>query len=550
MKPIERLKNLIKLDKRDFYQIVLYSIFGGLISLTLPLGVQSIVNFIQAGKVSTSWIILVAVVVIGVILVGIFKIMQYRISENLQQKIFVRSSFEFAYRFPKIKFEKLYNQYPPELANRFFDTLSVQKGISKLLLDISTALLQIVFGLILLSLYHPFFIVFGLLLAISLYFIFKVNYSVGLKTSLKESKYKYKVAHWIQEIARNHISFKNQKLFEFSLEKNDQLVNQYLNYREKHFSILKKQFIQLIGFKTVITAGLLILGGLLVIGQQMNIGQFVAAEIIILTIIGAVEKLFGGLELFYDVLTSLEKIGNVVDLEIEEPKKNSSSYRTLQNDITLELKDVSYKYPETESFIIQDINLTINQGDKVIISGKNGAGKTTLTRILGNILEPTIGTFFVNSTPSNKVQCKDFRQNVAHITTSNSVFEGTILENLTFNNQTITEEQIQQVLDFVKLSDYIKNLPNGLDTFIYTEGKQISGSASQKIVLARMLLLQPKVLIMENALNKIEGEQAQEILNQLINDTRFTLIYSTNKDLGNLKNVKKLELKNGKLTHQ
>lgn len=165
MKPIERFKNLIKLDKKDIYQIILYSIFGGLISLSLPLGIQSIVNLIQAGKISTSWVILIIFVVIGVIFVGIFKIMQFRISENLQQKIFVRSSFEFAYRFPKIKHEQLYNQYPPELANRFFDTLTVQKGLSKLLLDSSTAILQIIFGLILLALYHSFFIFFGIVLS-------------------------------------------------------------------------------------------------------------------------------------------------------------------------------------------------------------------------------------------------------------------------------------------------------------------------------------------------------------------------------------------------
>ena len=71
-----------------------------------------------------------------------------------------------------------------------------------------------------------------------LYFIFKANFKVGLETSLKESKFKYKVAHWIQEIARNHLSFKNQNLFEFSLNKNDDLVNDYLNYREKHFKVL------------------------------------------------------------------------------------------------------------------------------------------------------------------------------------------------------------------------------------------------------------------------------------------------------------------------
>ena len=169
MTPLERFKNLIYNDKQDVYQLLIYAVLAGLISLSIPLGIQSIVNFIQAGQVSTSWIVLVFIVVVGVAFVGVLKIMQFRITENLQQKIFVRSSFEFAYRFPNIKFNQLYNFSPPELANRFFDTLTVQKGFSKLILEISTAALQILFGILLLSVYHPFFIFFGIILLFMLY---------------------------------------------------------------------------------------------------------------------------------------------------------------------------------------------------------------------------------------------------------------------------------------------------------------------------------------------------------------------------------------------
>lgn len=547
MKPIDRLKNLIEVDKRDIYQIILYAIFGGLISLTLPLGIQSIINFIQAGKVSTSWIILVLIVVIGVVLVGIFKIMQFRISENLQQKIFVRSSFEFAFRFPKIKFEKLYNQYPPELANRFFDTISVQKGISKLLLDISTAILQIIFGLLLLSLYHPFFIAFGIILAMLLYVIFKANYTVGLETSLKESKYKYKVAHWIQEIARNHISFKNENLFEFSLTKNDGLVTEYLKHRESHFNILRKQFIQLVGFKTIITAGLLIIGGLLVINQQMNIGQFVAAEIIILTIITAVEKLFGGLELFYDVLTSLEKLGGVVDLEIENCEKDKK-FEIEEDYINLELKNICYKYPDSENQVLKNVNLKINQGDKIILKGKNGSGKTTLVRIIGKILEPSSGNMFINEMNSKKVNNDDYRSKIGHLTFNSSTFEGTILENLTFNNPNISKKEINNVLEIVKLNEHIKSLPNGLETVLYTDGKQTNSSVVQKILLARILLMKPKVILLEDPLSKIEPNQSKEIFDYLMSDKNpWTLIFISNDALWNQKNVTTIELKEGEL---
>lgn len=548
MTPLERFKNLIIIDKRDIYQILLYSLFGGLISLTLPLGIQSIINFLQAGKVSTSWIVLVIIVVVGVVLVGVFKIMQYRITENLQQKIFVRSSFDFAYRFPKIKFDQLYNEYPPELANRFFDTLTVQKGFSKLLLDISTAILQILFGIILLSLYHSFFILFGFILLGMLYIIFRANFTKGLETSLKESKYKYKVAHWIQEIARNHLSFRNLSLFEFSLNKNDQLVSDYLNYREDHFRILKRQFIHLVGFKTIITAGLLIIGGILVLNQQMNIGQFVAAEIIIISIITAVEKLFAGLELFYDVLTSLEKLGNVADLDIEK-NDTPQNFMINNNDaITLKAKNLNYKYPDSETCILNNINLTIHPKDRVVIKGKNGSGKTTLIRLLAKIIDPTSGTMFVNDVNINKVNINDYRSKIGLISVNDTTFEGSILDNIICQNKSININEINKVLDKVKLSKFIKSLPLGLDTPLFTDGKQISSSVVQKIVLARCILSNPEIILLEDPLTKVDENQAKKIIDYLMDKSHpWTLVITTGNSEWEKQATKIITLENGQI---
>ena len=524
MTPLKRFKNLISVDKQDIYQIFLYSIIAGLISLSLPLGIQSIINFIQAGKVSTSWIMLVVIVVVGVIFVGILKIMQFRITENLQQKIFVRSSFEFAYRFPKIKFNELHNQYPPELANRFFDTLTVQKGFSKLLLDISGAVLQILFGIILLSLYHSFFILFGIVVVILLYLIFRTNFNVGLETSLKESKYKYKIAHWLQEIARNHLSFKSNSIFNFSLHKNDELVNEYLKQRENHFKVLLKQYVQLTGFKVLITAGLLIIGGLLVINQQMNIGQFVAAEIIILSIIAAVEKLFSGLELFYDVLTSLETMGSVVDLELEEEVKNPN-YLVDENHITLEGENVSFSYPKSDKELLKNINLTILPKQHTLITGENGSGKTTLLRLLARIIEPTEGNVFINDTNYKRYSSEEYRSKIGIVTADEIPFEGTILENITCNNPAIKMDAVFKLVEKLKLTEVIKALPKGLDTNITSEGKQINSSAIQKIVLARCIINQPKLLFLENPLDKSDEQSCTEIIDFLNDQNQpWTLI--------------------------
>ena len=544
--PLQRFYNLLKLDRRDISQIFFYAIFAGLVSLSLPLGIQAIINLIQSGRVSISWIVLVFIVVIGVALVGILSLMQLRITENLQQKIFVRSSFEFAYRLPKIKFEELYNQYPPELANRFFDTLTIQKGTSKLLIDFSSALLQIVFGIILLSLYHPFFIVFGLLLLLLLYSIFKFSYNSGLSSSLKESKYKYKVVSWLQEIARNNFSFRKKDNFEFALDKNNKLVEEYLYHREKHFGVIKRQFTQLIVFKVIITASLLLIGGYLVLNQKMNIGQFVAAEIIILLVINSVEKIIIGLESLYDVITSIEKIGQIVDLQIEEPNTKSPDY--CFTNISLESENLRFKFPDSNDYVIDKINLKIEPSEKIYIEGNNGSGKTTLIRILSGLLQPTSGSFYINDDTYRKIDLTQYRSQIGSIITGETPFEGTILENLTFNNPNVPHENIKWAIDSVKLGDFIKSLPNGLDTKIFPEGKQLSSSNAQKILLARSIVNKPKILFYEDSLDKMDEDAAREIIDFITDaKNKWTVIVSSKNEYWKEKCTRKIKMKDGKI---
>lgn len=546
--PLQRLISLLRLDKRDISQVFFYAIFAGLVSLSLPLGIQAIINLIQSGRVSVSWIVLVIIVIIGVALVGILSIMQLRITENLQQKIFVRSSFEFGYRLPKIKFDELYNQYPPELANRFFDTITIQKGASKLLIDFSTALLQIVFGIILLSLYHPFFIFFGLILLFLLYIIFKFSYNSGLSTSLKESKYKYKVVSWLQEMARNNFSFRKQTNFEFALNKNNNLVSQYLDYRERHFNIIKRQYLQLIIFKVIITAGLLFIGGYLVLNQKMNIGQFVAAEIIILLVINSVEKIVVGLETLYDVLTAVEKIGQITDLETEP-------YQTITNEIcynniSLEAENINYKFPESTDYVLNKISFKIENSEKILLDGDNGSGKTTLIRILSGLIQPTSGVFFINDDTYRKIDLQQYRSQIATIINGETPFEGTILENITFNNPAITQEDIKWAIESVKLGSFIKSLPKGLDTKIFPEGKQLSSSNAQKILLARSIVNKPKILFYEDALDRMDANVAKEIIDFLTSsENKWTLIVSSKNPYWTEKCTRKITMQEGKISN-
>lgn len=546
MKPLQRFYNLLELDKKDVYQLLFYAVFSGLISLSLPLGIQAITNFIQSGRASVSWIVLIILVVFGVALVGVLSLMQLRITENLQQKIFVRSSFEFAVRLPKIKFEEYYNNYPPELANRFFDTLTIQKGTSKLLLDFSGALLQIIFGIILLSLYHSYFIIFGVLLLILLYFIFKFSYKPGLDSSLMESKYKYKVAGWLQELARNNFSFRNQLHHDYALAKNDHITTDYLNYREKHFSVIKSQFTQLIVFKIIITASLLSIGGYLVLSQEMNMGQFVAAEIIILLVINSVEKIVIGLETFYDVLTSIEKIGLITDMDLEEDF--TVDYDNCYNSISLDAEHLNFKFPDSKVKILNDISITINQSERIFIDGQNGSGKTTLIRVLSGLIQPSAGALYINDDTFKKINFNQYRAQIGSIVYGETPFEGTVLENITFNNKNISEEAIKWAIDGVQLTDFIKSLPEGLSTRLFPEGKQLSSSNAQKIILARSIINKPKILFYEDPTDTMDKKVANEIIDFLTSDQhKWTIIVSSKNPYWKTKTNRHITLQEGEI---
>lgn len=318
--PWQRLMRLLINEKKDIGYIYLYAIVTGIISLSLPLGIQAVFNLVSGGLVFSSVYVLIGVVILGVLAAGLLLVGQMALVEVLQQRIFAKAAFEFTYRLPRIEPEALEGYYPPELMNRFFDVLTIQKGLPKLLIDLTAATVQIIFGLILLSAYHPIFVGFGLFTVFIIWLISRLYGPSGVRTSLNESKYKYKVVAWLEEIAGNLPRYRNQAKTadQEPMNKMDDLVANYVKYRNEHFKVLRQFFYGGVAFKTIVTGGLLILGTTLVVGREMSLGQFVAAELVIVLITGSVDKLISGIDTVFDLVTAVEKIGNVTDMPLTE----------------------------------------------------------------------------------------------------------------------------------------------------------------------------------------------------------------------------------------
>ena len=317
--PWQRLVRMLYYERSTINYIYIYAILIGLIGLTLPLGTTAVFNLLSNGAMYSSTYILIAIILIGIVIGGLLLIGQLTLVEVIEQKIFAKAALEFAFRLPRIKKRALEGENPSELVNRFFDILTIQKGLTKLLVDIVAAAVQIFFSAILLSFYHPVFMAFGIVVMLVIILVLLFYYRRGVDTSIDESGYKYEVVAYLEEVAGDLDTYRQDadKRDEV-IARTDQITADYLTARNDHFSVLRKFFISAVALRTVLMGALLLLGSYFVVERQMTFGQFVAAEVIIVQISYAIEKLMTNLNTVFDMVTGSEKLAVVTDLELEE----------------------------------------------------------------------------------------------------------------------------------------------------------------------------------------------------------------------------------------
>lgn len=515
-----KLLEVLKFEKAEITSIYFYAIIAGVVQLSLPLGIQSIISFVLGGAISTSMVLLIALVIFGVLVAGLLQVNQMKLIEKIQQQLFVRYAFRYADAIPKLNLQDVDGYYLPELVNRFFDTVSLQKGISKILLDIPAASIQIVFGLVLLSFYHPVFIFFGLLLLIILYLILITTGNKGLQTSIAESNYKYMVAGYLQEIARAITTFKFSGHSSLHINKTDEYVSGYLNSRTSHFKILLFQYWTLIVFKLLIISAMLIVGAVLLVEQQINVGQFIASEIVILMIIGSVEKLIISLDNIYDVLTSVEKINKLV----EKPHEHVGNLQLLKTSsgLSVEGKNISFAY-NGGKVILHNMSFNFPAGCKVCIKGANSAGKSTFLRLISGAYQTFEGSLLINGVPIANYDVRSVRSHIGLLLSKQEIFQGTILENICIGDDTINYERIDRLAQITGLRPFVESHREGYEFEIKPIGNHLPDRVVRKILLIRALIHHPELLLLEEPWLGLEDEYTlqiqQYILEQLADKT-------------------------------
>ncbi|WBX98871.1 peptidase domain-containing ABC transporter [Chryseobacterium gambrini] len=514
-------------EKKDVTNIYFYAILNGLVQLSVPLGIQSIVSFVMGATMATSIYILIAFVVLGTWLVGYFRLKVMQIIEKIQQKIFVEFSLAFADKLPKVNLSATRKYYLPELVNRFFDTQNLQKGISKILLEIPTALIQILFGILLLSFYHPWFLVFGALVVICVVIIFRFTMESGIKSSIEESDKKYEVASWIEDIAASIKTFKLNSKTEAHLSGTDERVVKYLDDRTSHFRVLVFQYKTIIAFKVVITLVMLVIGTYLLVNQQLNIGAFIATEIVVLSIMAAVEKLIISLESYYDVIAALAKLNKVTTLQ--EEKFGEITFDQNNDGFEVEFKDVNFAFNDHHR-ILENINFKIPENSLTIISGQLGAGKSLLLNMMTGFYDPTSGSILFDKIPLKNIDKISLRSQIGMYLEDMTIIKGTVYENIILGQNETSAEQILEIAEEIGIEDFSSQFSNGFFTNISETDTEISFSSKKKILLLRALVGERRLLILEDPLDGMNDEFKAKMMEYLLKLKEKTTIIIVSED--------------------
>jgi ABC-type bacteriocin/lantibiotic exporter with double-glycine peptidase domain len=398
--------------------------------------------------------------------------------------------------------------------NRFFEAALIQKSLAKLLLDVPTASLQVIFGVGLLSFYNPSFIGFAFVLVLGVYLIFRFTFPRGLETSIMESKYKYYALEWLQAMARSISAFKFSSRSTLPMENMDGHVANYLRYRKKHFKVIITQSVSMILFKTLLTGGLLILGTTLVVNRSLTLGQFVAAELVIVTVLVGVEKLIRSLATVYDVLTSVDKIGHVMDLPVEEVHGMQLAETT--TGMAIQLRGVTFRYPDHDTCTLEGVDLDIRPGDRIGLTGVDGSGQTTLLRVLGALHDSYDGTITFDGVTLRSMNRAALREQIGQVLSTTDLFDGTIEENISVGRRFVNSAAVMKSLRDVDVDAAVQALPDGIRTKIINGGANLSSAMASKLLVAQGIVGSPRLLLLDDFFQNLDDEYRTRLIRLLM----------------------------------
>lgn len=526
--PIRRLIRLFSTERHDIALVILFAVAVGILTLAIPVTVQALVNFVAFGGLVQPLVVLGILLFSFLALAGAVRTLQTYVIEILQRRLFVRVVADLAVRLPRVRAECYDRQHGPELVNRFFDIVIVQKVAAMLLLDGATVVLQAFVGLLILAFYHPFLLAFDVVLVLATGFVVVILGRGAIRTAIHESKAKYAVAAALEEIARNPLVFKLSGADAVARQRADALAVQYVQARGGHFRVVLRQILGFTTLQVFAATALLTLGGWLVLNGQLTLGQLVAAELIVTNVLASIAKLGKQLENVYDLLAAVDKLGHLLDLPLE--RNDGTAHAPGASAMGLVMKNVSFAF-EGHQPTINDFNLCVEPGERVCVVGRHGAGKSVLADLLLGLRRPSTGRIEFDGVDIRELSLRCIREHVA-VVRGIEIIEGSIEENVRVGRNDVTDSEIRRAFSDVGLLDEIRDLPDGLATPLSATGAPLSPGQARRLMVARVIVGRPKLLVLDDVLDDLDADARDCILATLMKpDRTWTLIVLSRHDL-------------------
>lgn len=524
--PMQRLTHLLRAERDTLAVVVTYAVAVGVLSLATPLAIQILINWLAFGALYQPVVILAGGLLLCLVLAaGLASAQRYSV-EVMQRRLFVRTVTDLGSRLSRVKVESLDGSYGPELVNRFFDVLTLQKAMKTLLIDGLTAALQAAVGLLLLAMYHPYLLIFDLLVIAMVGAALLPLALRGQETAIKESKLKYEVAAWVEEVARHPLVFKlgGGGLAEARLE---QLSREYVSKRAAHFRVFFGQYLSMHVVTVLLQVGLLLTAGWLVLDGQLTLGQLVAAEFIVASALAGLAKFTDKLETVYDLLAGVDKLGTLMDLPHE--RLAGALIKDRSTGATLSLHEVRYHWEGTTNAAPWTANLEVPRGARMALVGKSGSGKSVLAEILVGLRKPTSGEIRRDGIPLSRLHPEQtFADTI--LVRSEGWVHGSILDNICIG-RVVDEEHLWSVLRSLEVDRAIAALPDGLETEIGLRGAPLSTTEANALLIARALVRPPRLLIIDSLFDGASPKCRERWCHALAQLPRSTTLVVLTEDL-------------------
>ncbi len=505
--PFRRFLSLLRAERAEIGSIVLFSLIAGFLYLATPLAVDAVVNNIAFGgeqQVYVQALVILALALLSLLtLLALIRAAQAIVMEQIQCRLLVRMAADLAYRLPRVRMEALDSRQGPELINRFFDVVVLQKSTTTLLLDGLNTLFSTVMGFLVLGIYHPMLLSFALALLVLVVAVVFLPIRRGVRTSIRESYAKHALVGWLEQMIMFPLAFRSRGGAELACQRADLLAQDYVSTRRSHFRVLMGQVISLLIIQAIASAALLTIGGWLVLRGELTLGQLVASELILTAIVSALNKLGKHLESWYDALAAVDKLGYLVDLPIERDTGENPSPGAAAG-MAVEVRDVTFAYDSTRP-VLENFSCRIPPGARVGLVGAAGHGASTLLDILAGLRQPRSGTTLLDGLDLRHWRHEAIRRDVA-LVRGHDLVAGTVIENIRLGRAEVSLQEVQAALQKVGLLDTLLRLPDGLDTRLSPGGAPLSSSVRSLLVVARAIVGRPRLLLVDETLEGLDVE--------------------------------------------